>query len=677
MKFAFPMKTPPGTQVLTRVLAFITCIALLACNDNTELVDIVEDGEVGVVALRTNTDDVRLATGQSFQVSLSADHDDGTQTSFNDNIRWISADSNIARVSSDGTITAVSAGETRVSYHWRRISGTTTIVVSAAQLSAINFATTQAEAHECSEVSVTATGVYSDGTIKSLLSDSVWRSDNEDVVFVQSQAADSARLLLRNAGSANLTLTSGSVTATLPVTATDSLAELRLESSQENDTLETNTDYPLQIVAVYTDGTTQSINTIAGQILSAADIDTISPVNDGIVLDTPPDIDTGTDTDTNNTDTTDATEPDVPETILATSSALDVVQQEDATVLIRVNQPGQSTVTAVCGGLTTELNLTAVDPPTITSITFTNTEVDIEPGQTLFPAITTLYSDGSSSEETDNVQWTLIPADSSSFSLNTSTGAVTAKPNSTAPESAVLQATIDSTSAQLQIHSNGGLAEQLTSTQLYHIDQAGQTLPLTAAQTSIGIGDTLQLTLKSLFSSGREEISRNNLFWSNQNPAVASINGFGLLTAHAVGTTSITAIRDGVTSTIQFTVEDRTTLPSMQIATQFKILPLPVPGIPPAGLPWADSYSHQNKCYVFSTFDHNADELTIGGMNVVTIQNTQNGPGIDQADAIYNDVNCGNGPPNTAGDEVWCPGRVDMGTAGCVIAGPNIEDQLP
>ena len=115
----------------------------------------------------------------------------------------------------------------------------------------------------------------------------------------------------------------------------------------------------------------------------------------------------------------------------------------------------------------------------------------------------------------------------------------------------------------------------------------------------------------------------------------------------------------------------------MQIATQFKILPLPVPGIPPEGLPWADSYSHQNKCYVFSTFDHNADQLTIGGINVVTIQNTQNGPGIDQADAIYNDVNCGNGPPNTAGDEAWCPGRVDMGAAGCVIAGPNIEDQLP
>ena len=669
------MKKPPGRLVLTRALTSIACIALFACNDNTELVDIVEDGEAGVVALKTSTDDVRLATGQSFQVSLNADHDDGTQSSFDDNIRWISADSNIASVSGDGTITAVSAGETTVSYHWRRISGTTTIVVSAAQLSAIDFSTTQVEAHECSEATVTATGIYSDGTIKPLLSDSVWHTDNEDVVLVQSQAADTANILLRNAGAANLTLTSGSVTTTLPVTATNSLAELRLESSQGNDTLETNTDYPLQIVAVYTDGTTQNINAIAGQILSAADMDTVSPVNDGIVLDTDPDIDT--DTDTNNTDTPDSTEPDVPETILATSGTLDVVQQEDGTVLIRVNQPGKSTVTAVCGGLTTELNLTAVDPPTITSITFTNAEVDIEPGQTLFPAITTLYSDGSSSEETDNVQWALIPADSGSFSLNTSTGAVTANPDTTAPESAVLQATIGSTSAQLQIHSNRGLADQLTSTQLYHIDQAGQTVPLTAAQTTIGIGDTLQLTLKSLFSSGREEISPNNLFWSNQNPAIASVNGFGLLTAHAVGTTSITAIRDGIISTVQFTVEDQTESPPMQIATQFKILPLPVPGIPPEGLPWADSYSHQNKCYVFSTFDHNADQLTIGGINVVTIQNTQNGPGIDQADAIYNDVNCGNGPPNTAGDEAWCPGRVDMGAAGCVIAGPNIEDQLP
>lgn len=38
---------------------------------------------------------------------------------------------------------------------------------------------------------------------------------------------------------------------------------------------------------------------------------------------------------------------------------------------------------------------------------------------------------------------------------------------------------------------------------------------------------------------------------------------------------------------------------------------------------------------------------------------------------IYNDVQCGNGPANDAGDEDYCPGRVDIGKEGCVQIGPT------
>lgn len=50
------------------------------------------------------------------------------------------------------------------------------------------------------------------------------------------------------------------------------------------------------------------------------------------------------------------------------------------------------------------------------------------------------------------------------------------------------------------------------------------------------------------------------------------------------------------------------------------------------------------------------------------------GPGIGN-NPIYNDVQCGHGPPNNAGDEHICPGRVDRGSGGCNIKGPtwNLE----
>ena len=94
----------------------------------------------------------------------------------------------------------------------------------------------------------------------------------------------------------------------------------------------------------------------------------------------------------------------------------------------------------------------------------------------------------------------------------------------------------------------------------------------------------------------------------------------------------------------------------------------------PGGMSWADSYSVDGRCYCATSFDHN-----IGGVMVDTPAGPRTvmevceaiapGPGVGD-NPVYNDVQCGNGPPNDAGDEDWCPGRVDEGEAGCCIAGP-------
>lgn len=95
----------------------------------------------------------------------------------------------------------------------------------------------------------------------------------------------------------------------------------------------------------------------------------------------------------------------------------------------------------------------------------------------------------------------------------------------------------------------------------------------------------------------------------------------------------------------------------------------------PGGLGWADSYSVDGRCFCASSFDHN-----IGGIMVDTPAGPRTvlevceaigpGPGIGD-NPIYNDIQCGNGPANDAGDEDWCPGRVDLGQEGCCTAGPT------
>jgi hypothetical protein len=90
---------------------------------------------------------------------------------------------------------------------------------------------------------------------------------------------------------------------------------------------------------------------------------------------------------------------------------------------------------------------------------------------------------------------------------------------------------------------------------------------------------------------------------------------------------------------------------------------------------WSDSYSVNGKCYCDSTFDHNIGDITVqtpDGQKTVRQVCDAIGPGPGAGNnPVYNDIQCGNGPANDAGDEDWCPGRVDQGQSGCCTAGPT------
>lgn len=102
----------------------------------------------------------------------------------------------------------------------------------------------------------------------------------------------------------------------------------------------------------------------------------------------------------------------------------------------------------------------------------------------------------------------------------------------------------------------------------------------------------------------------------------------------------------------------------------------------PGGKGWADSFKANGLCWCDSTFDHDLDDaskvsFTINGVkrNIKDIcDELKNHPLVrdyKSGDPIYNDIQCGNGPANTAIDETQCPGRVDLGRDGCSELGPK------
>lgn len=105
-------------------------------------------------------------------------------------------------------------------------------------------------------------------------------------------------------------------------------------------------------------------------------------------------------------------------------------------------------------------------------------------------------------------------------------------------------------------------------------------------------------------------------------------------------------------------------------------------GQTPGGKSWADSYQANGLCWCDTTFDHDLDDIskvsfTINGVerNIRDVcDELQYHPLVRdyvEGDPIYNDIQCGNGPANTAIDEVQCPGRVDLGRDGCSEIGPK------
>lgn len=93
-------------------------------------------------------------------------------------------------------------------------------------------------------------------------------------------------------------------------------------------------------------------------------------------------------------------------------------------------------------------------------------------------------------------------------------------------------------------------------------------------------------------------------------------------------------------------------------------------------LSWTDSVSVNGKCYCASSnFDHGIGTVKPAGYRGLTVRQICARLGTAPAGnhRHFNDIQCGNGPANTADDEQpeCCPGRVDQGRSGCQRKGPK------
>ena len=197
--------------------------------------------------------------------------------------------------------------------------------------------------------------------------------------------------------------------------------------------------------------------------------------------------------------------------------------------------PGTSTITAMLNGVTGTATLT-VSAATLTSIAVTPVSPSIAAGTTEQFTATGTYSDNSTANLTSQVTW--ASATPSVATINT-TGLATGVAPGTSTITAMLNGVTGTATLTVS-------AATLTS------------IAVTPVSPSIAAGTTEQFTATGTYSDNSTANLTSQVTWASATPSVATINTTGLATGVAPGTSTITAMLNGVTGTATLTVSAAT-----------------------------------------------------------------------------------------------------------------------
>ncbi len=194
---------------------------------------------------------------------------------------------------------------------------------------------------------------------------------------------------------------------------------------------------------------------------------------------------------------------------------------------------GSTAVTATLSGISGTVTLTVAKAvSTLKSISVTPASSSISPGAAMQFTATATYSDGSTGNVSTTATW--AAANAAVASVNSS-GMATA----VAAGSSAITATLSGVSgtATLTVAAN-----------------ALKSISVTPSPARFAMGTTQQFTATGTYADGSTANVTAAATWTIANQAVATVNAAGLASGIAAGSTTISAILDGVTGSVPLTV---------------------------------------------------------------------------------------------------------------------------
>ena len=453
-----------------------------SANNSPQIVSLSGKGTAAVLTSIAGTPNpASMALGTTQQFTATGTYSNNTTQNLTKSVGWTSSSPLVASISSGGLATSTGQGSAIISAVSGTISGSATLQVTPPLLVGLSVSPTSASIALGTSQQFTATGTYGDGSTQNLTSSVTWTSSFPTVATVNTSGLAASL----SQGSTTVTASTGTFNAS----GTLSVGQPVLTSialTPANPSFALGTTQILKATGTYSDGSTLDLTSTATWSSNSPGIATV--YSQGVL------------------------------TSVAT---------------------GTSNITASVGSIS-GATIVTVTPAALVSIAVTPAIPVIPLSSTQPFTATGTYTDGTTQNITDTVQWTSDTTTVAIVSNQTGTqGQATAVGPGTATISAI----------------SGGVTG---STVLTVATATLVSIAVTPATLSIALGTTQQFTATGTYSDGSTQNLTTTATWSSDTVSVATINSAGLSNGIGTGTANISATSGSVAGSTLLTITPAT-----------------------------------------------------------------------------------------------------------------------
>ncbi len=483
---------------LSRLITIpFACILILitGCSDSHQHQEILPGVKLSAIQLapaaKKNTSgftDNTLAIGNHQQLEAKGIFADETTSDISARLDWESSDPSIVKVSNSGMAEAVAKGEAEVKATAKDGLTSNTIDISVTGATLVNIEVTP------SKISVpvgltkqmTATGIYSDGSTADITNEVTWKSGNISLAGI----SNSGELTAFRSGDINISATLGEISNSNTSNIKISSALLKsIQVSAEKRAIPAGYQLQLNATGIYTDDSHEDLTEQADWF--STDINTAS-----ISL----------------------------------------------TGRLRAKNIGNTQISAAFNGVKSNTENLEVTDALLSDIQITSSAEHLAKGESVQLIATGLYSDQTTQDLTENINWI---SDDASVAVVSKSGLLTAGNEGTT----TITSNINGIKSQTPFTIEVSAAKIVT-------------IQVTPAASSLAAGNGRQLIATGYFSDGTQNDITNEAAWtlntdneSLPNNNVIDVSGTGYVTAVNPGQAEVSASLDGICNSDNVTLK--------------------------------------------------------------------------------------------------------------------------